>query len=570
MKNQNDLRYILESLENRNYSEYKRIKGPWHFPKFKLVVDHVQGDPFAAASLMRIFIQMPTADFPVSTWNNLSRTTALRDYLTRRFYNESKKFNQPIGTGKGGLITIDKPGQQILDRTSCFVTGEKIEIRFVVGLPANGRRILGQDAANILCNYLSTIVSKSLFYENLDPIAINNHLSTNEDADALRSQLLDKGLIAFIANHSQLPRRTGIDDRPLLKAVTKFSGPEHWEVDINTPNSGPIRGMGIPAGINLIVGGGYHGKSTLLHALERGVYNHIPDDGREKIVTVTSCLKVRSEDGRSVHGVNISPFINNLPAEKNTTSFSTANASGSTSQAASIMEAIEAGAKVLLIDEDTSATNFMIRDRRMQALIAKEYEPITPFADKVKQLYDDLGISTIMVMGGSGDYFESADRVIAMNEYLPSDKTTEAHEIATTWQTGRLHEGGEKFGEPIHRKINQNNFSPVKERRPIFIKTRQTDELFYGPESINLSALEQLVDESQLRAIGHCLAWCYHNKVFETSSSLHEILNTVHMKLSESGPSIFNEKPDGDLATFRTLELAATINRFRSLITTNA
>ena len=195
------------------------------------------------------------------------------------------------------------------------------------------------------------------------------------------------------------------------------------------PNNGEITGMGIRKGVTLIVGGGYHGKSTLLNALEYGIYNHIPDDGREFVVTNADAVKIRAEDGRSIQSLNIDPFISNLPFDQDTTEFSTANASGSTSQAANILEALEVGASTLLLDEDTLATNFMIRDIRMKTLIAKEKEPITPFVEHVRSLYEEKGISTVIVMGGSGDYFSLADVVIGMIEYSPHDLTSQAHQI---------------------------------------------------------------------------------------------------------------------------------------------
>ena len=160
--------------------------------------------------------------------------------------------------------------------------------------------------------------------------------------------------------------------------------------------------------------------------MELGIYSHIPGDGREYVATDPKAVKIRAEDGRFVEKVNISPFIKSLPLLRDTLRFSTDNASGSTSQAANIMEALEMGARVLLIDEDTSATNFMIRDRRMQELVQKAHEPITPFIDKVRQLYQDQRVSTILVMGGSGDYFEAADTVIWMNNYRPFAVTRES------------------------------------------------------------------------------------------------------------------------------------------------
>ena len=171
-----------------------------------------------------------------------------------------------------------------------------------------------------------------------------------------------------------------------MKNGIHFVSPSSMEVTLNLPNHGPLKGMGIPKGITLIVGGGYHGKSTLLEALELGVYNHIAGDGREYVITESDAVKIRAEDGRSIKSADISLFINDLPNGKDTCCFYTEDASGSTSQAANVMEAIETGSRLLLIDEDTSATNFMIRDELMQRVVKRSQEPITPFIERVQWL----------------------------------------------------------------------------------------------------------------------------------------------------------------------------------------
>lgn len=563
--NHEDLRNQLHRLHQQNYKAYKEIKGDWEFPDFRLRIDHVQGDPFAAASKLRIFIDHSIAGFPAALFANNSRAVAFRDYLTRAFYQAARGRSRHIGTGKGGLITIDRPGQQILDRSSCLVHDQQVEVRFIVGLPANGRRILGREAAGMLCGELPAIVDEALCYASHSPSAIEDHVNTAEDADVLRGQLEASGLVAFVADGSCLPRRSGIDDRPLGEdGVVLFQGPESLRTRLNCPHTGTVEGMGIPHGITLIVGGGYHGKSTLLGALERGVYNHVPGDGREKVVTLPTAVKIRAEDGRQVSGVRIDPFINNLPGGRSTRFFSTPNASGSTSQAANIVEAMEAGSRLLLVDEDTSATNFMIRDRRMQELIRKSCEPITPFTDKIRQIHLEYGVSTILVMGGSGDYFDPADRVIAMESYRPSDVTAAAKDIAQRHCTGRQAEGGNTFGEISDRGINPACLNASDGRRPVLIKTRGTDEILLGRQSIDLSLVEQLVDQAQLRAIGYAMAKSSHLFV-DGNPNLREILDGIMRLIREQGIGAVHDLPDGDLALFRPTELAAAINRLRSL-----
>ena len=442
MSDRHSLNSTLLKLDNASYKAYKDLKGSYRFENFTLIVDYVQGDPFASPSQLRVVIPQTVANFPAQLYQSKSREIALRDYLARQFAGAAE-LKSHRGTGKSGLIAIAHLGQEVLQRTAVFINTQELEIRFIVGLPARGRRILGRQAAQMLCKDLPDIIA-ALLYRSLDPLAIQQHVETIEDADWLRRQLEKNKLVAFIANGAILPRRSGIDPRPLLNAVP-FQSPSSLQVEFNCPNRGTIAGMGIPIGISVIVGGGYHGKSTLLKAIELGVYNHLPGDGREYVVANPLGVKIRAEDGRAIAGVDISPFINHLPQGRSTTKFSTTNASGSTSQAANIIEALEAGIELLLIDEDTSATNFTIRDRRMQALITKDKEPITPFIDKVRQLYTDYGVSTILVMGGSGDYFDVADRVIAMENYLPQEVTAQAKAIALQYVHSKKCRGRDKF-----------------------------------------------------------------------------------------------------------------------------
>jgi len=390
-------------------------------------------------------------------------------------------------------------------------------------------------------------------------LALLHHIETAETADWLRQSLAPQGLVTFIADGAVLPRQSGVDDQPLSDGIP-FQSPPSLRVELTDPKGEPIRGMGIPAGVTLIVGGGYHGKSTLLRAIERGIYNHIPGDGRERVVTDPQAVKVRAEDGRSIAGVDISPFINQLPQGRSTTRFYTQNASGSTSQAATTIEALEAGASMLLVDEDTAATNFMIRDRRMQALIAKDKEPITPFIDKVRQLYTDLGVSTILVMGGSGDYFDVADTVIAMENFQPQEVTQQARAIAQQYATGRAPEGGTQFGSLTPRMLSVTAQPP--DDRPPKRKVRDLDTIVLGNTEIDLSAVEQLVETGQLRAIAVALTYI-QQYYLDGRHTLTETLDAVMAAIESSGFDDLTNLPEGDLARFRRFELAAALNRWR-------
>ncbi len=564
MLDYNNLHDLLSRIDGRGYKAYKDIEGSYKFQNFSLKIDRVAGDPFASPSKLRILLPKDIAAFPKSLYDSKIKAIALRDYLARQFDRVIKSFTSHRGSGKSGLIEIAATGQEVIDRSSVFINDRHIEVRFLVGLPARGRRILGIQAIEILCEDLPKIVENALKYSYLNSTEIKRHVETVEDADWLRQQLKQRGLVAFVANGSILPRRSGIDARPLLDNAVSFQSPKSLEVEFNCPNFGLIKGMGIKEGITLIVGGGYHGKSTLLRGIELGIYDRIPDDGREFVVTDPTAVKIRAEDGRAIAGVNISPFINKLPQNRSTLDFSTVNASGSTSQAANIIEAIEVGTKLLLIDEDTAATNFMIRDRRMQQLIAKDNEPITPFIDKVRQLYSDYGISTILVIGGSGDYFDIADTVIAMENFLPRDVTVEAKEIAASYPGDRLSEGGMSFGEITPRIPLGNSIDPSRGRKAVKLKVRSLDRVSFGSFDIDLARVEQIVDSGQLKAIAEAMIYAKQSYI-DNCHSVREILDLVIEDIQSQGLDILTQYPRGDLVCFRRFELAAALNRLRSL-----
>ncbi len=564
MLSHQNLKQTLLQLDGRNYKAYKEIEGSYQFPDFTLMIDHVQGDPFAPPSKFMLKIPQKIAQFPPHLYQSPSREIALRDYLNRQFYQAAKSKRSDRGMGKSDLITIVKLGQEVLERTSILLNSEVIEVRFSVGLPARGRIILGRQAAEMITQDIPEIVNQSLKYSALSGSDIEKHVKTIEDANWLRNQLKNHKLVAFIPNGAILPRRSGVDDRPLLTEFIPFKSPPTLEISFNRPNFAEIKGMRIPEGITLIVGGGYHGKSTLLQAIQKGIYNHIPEDGREFVVSRKSTVKIRSEDGRSIVGVDISPFINHLPQGRSTRSFSTPNASGSTSQAANIIEALEMQAQVFLIDEDTAATNFMIRDQRMQKLIAKEKEPITPFIDKIRQLYQDYAVSSVLVMGGSGDYFEVADTVIGMDSFQPIDLTQKAKEVAKNYFNQRMAEGGEFFGQIALRIPLKETINPRRGQHAIKLKVRDVDKVAFGMEDIDLSGVEQIVDTSQLRAIALALVYA-KERYLEQKQDVYAILSQVIADIDQHGLDILTEYPQGDLAEFRIFELAAALNRLRTL-----
>ena len=564
MQTAEDLSQLLKRLDGKSYKAYKDCKGTWNFNRFVLLIDHVQGDPFAAPSKVRVKVPMKVAGFPDDTYSTKSRENGLCDFLTRRFRDSCHKTSgKKGGSGKSGMIEIDSPGQELIERTSVVVTSDYVEARFVVGLPAFGRKIAGRIADSLFRERLPEIVDRSLLFENQPKEKLYQHVETAEDADALRDSLSEHGLVAFVSDGAILPRRSGVDERPMEKSeAIPFQSPESYRTEITLPNRGAVTGMGIPKGVTLIVGGGYHGKSTLLNAIEHGVYNHIPNDGRELVVTDPFAYKIRAEDGRRIEKTAITPFIANLPYGQDTDSFSSENASGSTSQAANIIEAVEAGSTTLLIDEDTSATNFMIRDHRMQELVAKEREPITPFIDKVRQLADERDVSTVLVIGGSGDYFDVADHVIGMNAYVPEDVTDEARRIAEKYRSERSSEGGSDFGEFIERAPVPSGIDPSRGKKDVKINVRGAQLIDFGTERIDLTAVEQLVHPGQARAISQAMVSA--REKMNGSMTLRELLDEVMSEIDREGLDAVGGKKPGDFVRFRRLELAAALNRLRS------
>ena len=557
---------FLHGIDGRGYKAYKGLRGTWAFPDFTLHVDHVQGDPFAAPSRVRAIVSPETAALEDDVLASRPRRLGVASLLARRFHEVAQETVVRRGSGKSGLIEIETPGQEVLVQTAVILEEDgTVEARFRVGLPAQGRRALGHEAIALLTTDVPAVVNRSLRAGNVGHQDILRHALTNEDADVLRAVLGARNWVAFVADGAFLARRSGVDDRPLRgDAAIPFSTPAGLTAEVELPNAGTVRGMAIPRGVTLIVGGGYHGKSTLLRAIERGVYNHCHGDGRECVVTDPSAVKIRAEDGRSVAGVDISAFIGTLPQGQDTREFSTSNASGSTSQAAGIVEALESGATVLLIDEDTAATNFMIRDRRMQALVPKQAEPITPLVDRVRSLWETHGVSCVIVLGGSGDYLDVADTVVAVKDFRPSDVTDDARRVASDLPTGREREAPGPIEAFQVRLPNPGSVDPSTAKREAEIKVFRGQSLVFGTETIALSAVTQLVSRAQTLAVGRGLLLA-RTRFMDGRRSVSEILSLVMEVIEKDGLDELDDRRVGDLAQFRPMELAAALNRLRSL-----
>ena len=516
-----------------------------------------------------------SAGFPAFAMKDKLTRNALADELLRGFAAQVNHYTfKAKGSGKSGLISVTHCGQEVLQRTACEVSEKEITARFAVGFPANGRTINAGELEKILFEYLPQCVEKSFYYKNLDAQKVQAAVELAEDQQAIRDQLPKLGLVAFVADHSVLPRESGISSKPMKQSV-KFVSPETLRVTLELPHHGKVAGMGIPKGITLIVGGGYHGKSTLLNALELGVYNHIAGDGREYVIADETAQKLRSEDGRFIKNVDISMFINDLPNGRDTKDFSTADASGSTSQAAGIVEAIEAGSRLLLLDEDTSATNFMVRDAFMQRVVSPDKEPITPFLSRARDLYEKTGISTILVAGSSGAFFHIADTVIQMDQYEPVDITAKAKKLWGEFPIAQ--ETAKPFVLPdSHRILEKDKNGAVKRRdyrsgevkkgepERLKVKTLGVDGFLIGKQNVDLRYIEQLIDSEQTAALGLLLKYAVEHFT-DGKHTISEVAEWLAKKAEQEGLAFAAEHGEisGGYAIPRIQEIYSCLNRYR-------
>lgn len=567
MKTSQDLRAALRAIDHRSYPAYKSLKGSWAFGSYILNIEHVQGDPFAAPSQLSVAVDGKTAGFPADCWETLWRRTALEDYLLRRFAGQAARFShQAKGSGKSGLLSVTAPGQEVLERTDCQVCRGAVTLRFEVGFPANGRTINAPELEKILFDFLPVCVDRGLRYASTPKGEVAQITALAEDQHFIRQELERLGLAAFVADGAVLPRESGVSDRPMRDAVP-FQSPESLAVTLTLPHHGPLRGMGVARGITLIAGGGYHGKSTLLKALERGVYNHIAGDGREYVITDDTAVKIRAEDGRKVTGTDISLFINHLPSGRDTTRFSTLDASGSTSQAANIAEALEAGSGLLLMDEDTSATNFMVRDELMQQVIAREQEPITPFLERAADLYEQAGVSLILVVGSCGAYFHIAHRVIQMDAYRTRDITAQAKAALEGRPAPALSAPG--FHLPAKRgplplpggsQTRKNYRGDGFRQERLKIRRQGKTAFSVGDQQLDLRCVEQLVDGGQTQTLACMVRYARENL---SGLGVAEIAQALARLLEERGLGAVcgGELVPAGLALPRIQEIFACFNR---------
>lgn len=586
----NELTSHLHAIDGRSYAAYKAIVGRYRSPLgWVLYIDRIQPDPYAPPTAIRVVLPLAltgadarlTGFTPRLTGANETltganehltasptRAVALRDYLARTLRELLK----------GQAISIAPAGQEILERSSVnlhetwqddFSTpafsapGPYLELRLRWSLPAFGREIAGRQAARNLNLDLARAVAGLDLRESELGAEAWKHCQVAEDHAALQEILVERGWVAFLADGANLARRSGVSQLPLEGGVP-LTAPETLAQTVQLPHAGVVRGTAIPAGVTVIAGGGYHGKSTLLNAIARGIYPHIPGDGRELVATVPEAMAVRAADGRAVTGVDLRPFISHLPGrDADPAQFTTANASGSTSQAASIMESLELWGQpaqaALLLDEDTCATNLLIRDQRMRALVSSEREPITPLVDRIRALHRERGISTLIVMGGSGDYLDVADQVLIMDSYRLVDATAQARQVCASQP--RVDTSLPDFPLPARRLPQRPE---AKRRGPSRTRALGTQRLVLDRHEVDVADVSGLVDEGQALAV----AWALRallERHFDGRTSLPQALAQVAKRLDDVGLDALGEAHPAFLVRPRLVDVGAAVNRLRSL-----
>lgn len=565
----NELTSHLHAIDGRSYAAYKAIVGRYRSPLgWVLYIDRIQPDPYAPPTAIRVVLPLALTEADERLTASPTRAVALRDYLARTLRELLK----------GQAISIAPAGQEILERSSVnlhetwqddFSTpafnapGPYLELRLRWSLPAFGREIAGRQAARNLNLDLARAVAGLDLRESELGAEAWKHCQVAEDHAALQEILVERGWVAFLADGANLARRSGVSQLPLEGGVP-LTAPETLAQTVQLPHAGVVRGTAIPAGVTVIAGGGYHGKSTLLNAIARGIYPHIPGDGRELVATVPEAMAVRAADGRAVTGVDLRPFISHLPGrDADPSQFTTANASGSTSQAASIMESLELWGQpaqaALLLDEDTCATNLLIRDQRMRALVSSEREPITPLVDRIRALHRERGISTLIVMGGSGDYLDVADQVLIMDSYRLVDATAQARQVCDSQP--RVDTSLPDFPLPTQRLPQRPE---AKRRGPSRTRALGTQRLVLDRHEVDVADVSGLVDEGQALAV----AWALRallERHFDGRISLPQALAQVAKRLDDVGLDALGEAHPAFLVRPRLVDVGAAVNRLRSL-----
>ncbi len=553
----------IRSLDGKPYGTYKNLATrEWDFGDFVLEFIHVQGDPYAPASRVLLRAKLATLGYAPEWGSDFEHRLALSDFLYRRL----GRMVQERYPGKDAAVVFDTAGPEMLVRNSLWIDNGEIRACLQVRLPGEGRKIQAELAAEILTMVMPDLVAAGLYYTQGDEPAMQRHYRVLAERREILAQLDGRGLCAFVPDGAVLPRASGLSEMPLEGAVP-FAAPAELAVTLNACGR-EIRGMGIPKGITVITGGAFHGKSTLLQALVRAVYPHVPGDGREGIVVDATALRVGVEDGRSVRGTDLSMFVRDLPGGISTKDFSTLSASGSTSEAANLLEAMEAGARTFLIDEDSSAVNFLIRDVRVRKLLGDEREPLIPLTDRIRELAS-AGMNFILVAGACGDYLDLADNIIVMANY----KAECAKSTVSSWKAEGL------IGSTVNARPFAAYMQPLQKHvRPASAVERQVKVKLAGDSLLQIgflvadtSRLVTLVDKQQRLGAGFMLLNMLQNAASNTaegSAPASDSVAGVAQKLCDVVCNVgFRNLPQGmsrEMSLPRAVDIACVAFRLRN------
>ena len=559
------LRDKLITMNGKGFQVYQELAGAYRFDRFVLYLDSIQPDPVAAATRARVRVDQAEAQIPPELWDASVRRVAVLDYLARAVHEAIRKQVRTRWSGRIPPLAMDACGQAVLSRASCTIVEDTVEVRLAIGLPSEGRKVLAKTAQSLFFEELPAVVDAGLMWPRLDGETGRRHVQAVEDYVALRDALEPLGLVAFVADGSVLPREPGPGDGPLRggRAVS-LRAPDDLAVTVTLPHRGQVRGLGIRRGVTVIAGGTFHGKSTLLAAIGRGVYPHVAGDGRELIVTTPDAVTICAEPDRRVERVDVSAFIRDVPQRADVTGLSVDHANGTVSMAAGIAEALEAGTRLLLCDEDAAAIVFLARDALMQQLIPASREPVTPLVDRVRALWDTHGVSTIIATSGLGDYLAVADTVIVMDGFQPVAATDTTRGLLAARPGRRAVEGTMTL--PTPRCPLPRSLGGLRGRR-LWAELRGRSALGIGRDTVDLTALSQLVDPSQARAAGDAILYAIEKGYVDGNASIVEVLDRVLADINAQGLGVlaFQEGHPGDHALPRRHEIAAVLNRLRSL-----
>lgn len=560
IQDQDSLRRKLISLDGRYIASYNELTGEYDFGDFILALDYIPDDPSKQPARLRARINLETAKFPRDVFNNRSREIGARDFMARAFASTASRLTILPGMKKGARVSIDRPGAEILETSAVVVGNGFLEARFSIELPVRRDKIQAEQAIDLLLNILPKIIRESLFFKNIDGEGLADWIEANEDADAARSMLGEMGLVAFVADGSVMTGQALREQRLSGPVMVPFRAPDELAVTLDLPNSGNVRGMGIPKGLTLIAGAGGQGKTTLLKALESGVYNHIPGEGRELVVSAGDAVGIRVEEGRRIENVDISPFYASYGGV-DAKHYSARQASLPVSQAANFVEALEIGVTLVIIDEDTSSAELMDHDSRRQALIPPEKETVTTFVDILPSVRDRLGVSAV-ITASSGDYIDVANTVILMEGYQARSGNEAARRIVEAHPSGRIPDL-KVSPERVDRTPLSHSLEPDKPLPQDRFRPSSRGYIQYGGEYIDCTRVTQLVSVGQARAISRAIALVH--RFMDSSKSLRDAVGRVMERVDSVGLDTLSGRLMGDLSRFRAYELAAAVNRMKRL-----